>query len=338
MDELKEILFRLCSAPGGSGDEEAAAKAAEKEFAKYAEAGTDCMGNLTAAMGNPDSKTHILLDAHLDQIGLIVTGIEENGFLRVDRCGGTDRRVLPGSAVMVYGKEKLYGVVCCTPPHLADGDDDKVMAINKMAVDVGLSHEEAEKLVRPGDRILFAVEPKQLLGTRISSPALDDRVCVAALVRCAQLLSQKPLNCRVTFLCSTREEVGGQGAETGAFAAMPTQAVALDVSFAEQPAVVPEKCGKLGGGPMIGFAPILNRTMGEKLVGIAEREKISYKRDIMGGSTGTNSDEIAVTGAGVPTALISIPLRYMHTPVEVIDLQDVENTAKLLALYIGEAE
>ena len=124
--KLTEMLFRLCRAAGTPGDEEAVRAAAEREFAPYAETGTDALGNLTAKMGNPGAKEHILVDAHLDQIGLIVTQVDENGFLRVDRCGGVERRVLPGSPVTVLGRETLRGIVCCTPPHLAGEVKEKV--------------------------------------------------------------------------------------------------------------------------------------------------------------------------------------------------------------------
>ncbi len=338
MDELKELIFRLCTAPGTPGDENAAAKIAAQELSKYAEVQIDKMGNVIAQMGKPDAKNHIMLDAHIDQIGLIVTNIDENGFIRVDRCGGVDRRVLPGSPVTIYGKEVLSGIVCCTPPHLSDGSEDKVAAINKMAIDAGLSKEEADKLIQPGDRIILNSTPKSLIGSRITSAALDDRAGVASLIRCAQLLAGTELNCRLSILCSGREEVGGQGAVTGTYAVNPTQAIIVDVSFAEQPDVPPQKCSKLGGGPMIGIAPPLNRQMADKLIAIAKKKQIPYKLDVMGGSTGTNSDEIAMTRAGVQAELISIPLRYMHTPVEVIDLEDVENTAQLMAEYIKEVE
>ena len=336
--EMKKMLFRLCEAAGTSGDESGVRKAAEREFAPYAETGTDALGNLTAEMGDKASQTHILVDAHLDQIGLVVTEIDEKGFLRVDRCGGVDRRVLPGTAVTVYGKKTLCGVVGCTPPHLTGGKEDEVPEVSAMAVDIGCTPESARELVQPGDRIVFRAEPKKLLGERVSAPGLDNRASVAVLVRCAQLLAEKKPRCRVTFLCSTREEVGGQGAVTGAYLADPTQAIAVDVGFALQPGVKPEQCGKLGGGAMIGFAPILDRGMSEKFVAIAEKENIPYKRDVMGGDTGTNSDAIAVTKAGVPTALISVPERYMHTPAEVVDMRDLEHIAKLIAEYIREAE
>lgn len=335
LDKLAELIFRLCAAPGVSGEEAPALCAARKELEKYASVRTDALGNLMAEMGNRDAGEHVLLDAHLDQIGLIVTRIDEGGFLRVDRCGGVDRRVLPGSPVTVLGKETLPGVVCFAPAFSAE-EEDKILPVGKMAVDVGLSKKEAEALVSPGDRILFYAEPKRLLGTKVSAPGLDDRAGVASLIRCAQLLSGEPLHCRLTVLCSTREEVGGQGAVTGAFASAPTQAVAVDVSFALQPDAPPEQCGTLGGGPMIGIAPILDRSIGERLFEIAREKNMPHKADVMGGATGTNGDEIAVSRSGVRTALISIPQRYMHTPAEVIDLRDVENTAQLLAEYIRQ--
>lgn len=334
LDELRSLVFRLCGAPGTPGDEAAAAKTAAKELAKYAETSIDKMGNVVARMGNRGAKNHIMLDAHIDQIGLIVTGIDDDGFLRIDRCGGVDRRVLPGSPVTVYGKETLTGIVGCTPPHLSDSKEEKVESVDKMTVDVGLTAEEAQALLQPGDRILLNSEPKSLIGSRVAAAALDDRSGVASLIRCAQLLADTRLNCELTILCSGREEVGGQGARTGAYAINPTQAIMVDVGFAEQPDVPPSKCGKLGGGPMIGIAPPLDRAMSGTLIELAKANDIPYKLDIMGNSTGTNADEVAMTRAGVPSALLSIPLRYMHTPVEVVDLEDVENTAILIAQYI----
>ena len=336
MEELERLVFRLCSAPGAPGAEASAAKAAAAELKDLSETNIDRMGNLTAEFGSREAEEHVLLDAHIDQIGLIVTGIDENGFLHVDRCGGADARVLPGGAVVVLGEETLSGVVCCTPPHLNEGGEDKVDPVDKLAVDVGLPRKKAEKLVQPGDRILFWNEPKRLAGTRIAAAGLDDRAGAAALVRCAQLLKGEELRCRVTLLLSVQEEVGGQGAVTGAFSAQPTKAVAVDVSFADQPGLPPEKCGTLGGGPMIGVAPVLNRGITEALIRLAEEKDMPWKRDVMGGATGTNSDGIARTGCGVPTGLISIPLRYMHTPAEVVDLRDIENTAQLLAAYLRE--
>ena len=337
-EDLQELLFALCAEPGAPGDESAPAKRAMRELSECGETELDRMGNVVCRMGKRDAARHILLDAHMDQVGLIITKVEKDGFLRMDRCGGTDRRVLPGSPVTVYGKEKLTGIVCCMPPHLTEGGEEKVETVDKMAIDVGLSGEEAKELVSPGDRVLVYAPQKRLLGSRIASPALDDRAGCAALIYCAQLLHKESLPCAVTIQLSGREEVGGQGARTGAFTLKPTESIVVDVSFAEQPGTDPAKCGKLGGGPMIGVAPILCRSMTQALVALAKEHDIPYTMEIMGGDTGTNADEIAVSRAGVHTAMLSIPLRYMHTPVEVIDTRDVEHTARLLAEYCKRGE
>lgn len=296
----------------------------------------DTLGSVVASFGNPEAKRHILLDAHLDQIGMLVTSVDENGFLKVARDGGMDRRVLPGSRVVVYGKETLNGIVCCLPPHLTDGGEDHVPDITEMAVDVGLTKEEANELVQPGDVVLLPGEPRRLLGSRVTGAALDDRAGCAALIRCAQLLQETTLSCRVTVLLSTREEVGSQGAETAAFREEPDMAIAVDVSFADQPGVPAHKCGKLSEGPMIGVSPVLDKNITETLKRLAKENEIPFQLEVMGGTTGTNADEINVTRGGVPCGLVSIPQRNMHTPAEICDLKDIENVARLLAAFIRE--
>lgn len=338
MEKLKRLLFDLCSAPGVSGDEGCAAETAVRELSRYGETSVDALGSVTCRMGRPDAERRVLLDAHLDQIGMIVTSVGEGGFLRIAPCGGVDRRVLPSCPVTVYGREKLSGVVCCLPPHLTESGEDKVPAVEKMAVDVGLTREQAQELVAPGDRILWSGGPKSLLGSRVTSFGLDNRAGAAVLIRCAELLQKQELLCSLTILLSGREEVGGQGAATAAFSNRPTEAVVVDVSFAAQPGVPEPKCGKLGGGPMIGIAPSLDRQMTAELLLLAQSLELPFQREVMGGSTGTNADPIGVSRAGVRCVLASVPLRYMHTPVEVVDLLDLENTARLVAAYVKGVE
>ncbi len=336
MNQLQEMLFRLCSAPGAAGREDGAAQVAAEMLSFIPNVKIDTLGSVVASFGNPEAKRHILLDAHLDQIGMLVTSVDENGFLKVARDGGMDRRVLPGSRVVVYGKETLNGIVCCLPPHLTDGGEDHVPDITEMAVDVGLTKEEANELVQPGDVVLLPGEPRRLLGSRVTGAALDDRAGCAALIRCAQLLQETTLSCRVTVLLSTREEVGSQGAETAAFREEPDMAIAVDVSFADQPGVPAHKCGKLSEGPMIGVSPVLDKNITETLKRLAKENEIPFQLEVMGGTTGTNADEINVTRGGVPCGLVSIPQRNMHTPAEICDLKDIENVARLLAAFIRE--
>lgn len=333
--EVSALLKELCAAKGVSGAENEAAKAAAALLEKHMPAKIDTLGSVTGSMGGGD--THILLDAHLDQIGLVVTAIDECGFLKVTKCGGADIRVLAAAEVTVHGKEKLFGVITSTPPHLSKPEDaNKAKGFDDIAVDIGLTCDEAKKFVSPGDRITFNGAYSELLGSRVSSPSIDDRAGVAAVLRCLELIKDKDLNCKISVLFSVQEETGGSGAQTGAFAANADEAIAVDVSFASAPGVSGEKYATLGGGTMVGYGPSLDYAMSRKLSEIAQNKGIPNQTEVMGRSTGTNCDQIQVAGKGVKTALLSIPLRNMHTAVEVCDLADIENTARLMAEYIIE--
>lgn len=333
--ELSALLEALCGAKGVSGAENEAAIIASEMLGKYMPVSIDALGSVT---GRKQGKgPHILLDAHLDQIGLIVTAVDADGFLKFTKCGGADRRVLAAAEVTVHGKEKLFGVITSTPPHLAKPDEaPKALPFDAMAIDIGLEKEKADKLVSPGDRVTFNGDYLQLLGNRISSPSVDDRAGVAAVLRCLEILEEKGVDCNLTVMFSAQEETGGSGAQAAAFTAQADEAIAVDVSFAAAPSVSDEKYASLGQGTMIGFAPSLDYKMSKALEKIAKDKNIPYQPEVMGGKTGTNCDEIQVSGKGIKTALLSVPLRNMHTACEVCDLEDIENTAKLMAEYIAE--
>lgn len=333
--ELSAMLETLCGAKGVSGAENEAAQVASQMLEKYMPVCVDALGSVT---GRKEGKgPNILLDAHLDQIGLIVTAVDADGFLKFTKCGGADRRVLAAAEVTVHGKEKLFGVITSTPPHLAKPEDaSKALPFDAMAIDVGLKKDEAEKLVSPGDRVTFNGDYLRLLGNRVSSPSIDDRAGVAAVLRCLEILEEKGIDCNLSVMFSVQEETGGSGAQTAAFTMQTDEAVAVDVSFASAPSVSDEKYAALGQGTMIGFAPSLDYKMSKTLESIAKNKGIPYQPEVMGGKTGTNCDEIQVSGKGVKTALLSVPLRNMHTACEVCDLEDIENTARLMAEYIAE--
>lgn len=340
MATILENLHTLCGQTGVAGLESAAAETAAallREFAPDAKA--DRFGNVTGRIscGIPGAPT-CLLDAHIDEIGLIVTGIDERGFLKIARCGGMDRRLLAAQVVCVHtAKGDLPGVIGAKPPHLESPEDaKKVPEITEMFVDIGMTKEEAEAAVALGDRITIESGLVELLGGRVSGKALDDRAGVAAILEALRLLQGKPLPVDLAIQFSGREETGGQGAKIASFTLEPDWAVAVDVSFASQPGVPAEKCGKLGKGPMIGISPVLDREFSNTLKQLAKREGIPFQIEVMGGETGTNADDIGVSRAGVRSALLSIPQRNMHTPVEVVQLSDVEDTARLLAQFILE--
>lgn len=335
--DLKKLCFDLAGKCGTSGDEKEAALFAKSELEKYMDAEIDVLGNVKGTFGK--GKTHILLDAHIDQIGFVVRGIDDKGFLLVDRVGGPDERILIGSEVTVHGKEELFGVICSTPPHLLTAEDKKAgVDIKKMAVDIGLSKEEAEQKVEIGDRITLRSAQTELLNGNIVSGAFDDRCSVAVILRALEKVQGKTDNLRLTVLFSVQEETGGSGAKTGSFSAMPDYAIAVDVGFGDDPYTDKSNTITLGKGPSIGISPTLDRVFTNELKDICKDKNIPYQHDVMGGRTGTNADSINNTGKGVRTALISVPLRYMHTGIEVINLDDIESSAELIAEYLLKKE
>jgi len=333
---LIDILTGLSAAIGPAGAEGSAARLAMELLSDYAPIRTDALGSVVAELGDPDAAEHILLDAHIDEIGMIVTSVDEAGFVHVDHCGGADRRTLVGAEVYVLGTRKLSGVVCSIPPHLASQLDGKAPAWDKLYVDIGFPGDQAQKLVPPGSRVVVKSKPYHLLGDRVSGKALDNRAGAAALIRTVELLVSEnhPIPCRLTVLLSSREEVGGQGASAAAFASRPTQAVVVDVSFATQPGVSADKAGELGKGPMIGISPCLDHAISNRLMALADELDIPWQSEVMGGRSGTNADNIAVSREGIRCGLVSIPQRNMHSAAEIVDINDIEATAQLLARYV----
>ena len=332
--DLKQCLTALCGAAGAGGMDDAALVAADflREFA--GEVRLDTLGSVTAVRRCGKEKAPLLLlEAHIDEIGFIVTGTDKKGFIHVDKCGGADDRALPAADVIVWADKPYPGVFGSTPPHLAGGAD-KLPAVPDMGIDLGLDPKQAKKKIKPGARVTFRPEFRTLCGTRVSSKALDDRAGAASILFCLDLLREEALSWDIAVALAVQEELGCRGSAVAAFAAAPDRAIAVDVSFAVTPDANPAKCGVMGKGPMVGYAPGLDKGMSRRLTQLAADAGIPAQREIMGGDTGTDADAIASSRAGVPTALLSIPLKYMHTPAEVVDLTDVENTGRLMAEYI----
>jgi endoglucanase len=339
--ELDSILFLLCAAPGVSGHESGAAETAAELLRQLCDsAETDALGNVVGKIGDGETPP-VLLEAHLDQIGFVITAIEAEGFARITPCGGIDRRVLCGQEITLLGNEHVYGVIPADAPHLKDENAGKALPADAILVDTGLSQKDAALKLPLGSRAVFRTPPARLGKHRVAAPALDNRAGVCALLRCMELL-QGRAHVPVNVLLAAQEETGGAGAAAAAFTAGAAEALVVDVSFAQGQGVsAPDAQGRLGGGAMVGFSPALDHRMSEQLCDLAERNSIAFTREIMGGRSGTDADRIQTAGRGVPCALLSIPLRNMHTPVEIVDLRDIEATAQLLAAYIlakgGEA-
>lgn len=332
--DLKQTVFSLTGAVGTSGRETQAADVAMEKLSKYCtDAHIDVNGNVIGTLGSGDK--NILIEAHIDQIGMVVTAVTDDGFVKVAKSGGVDIRTLAAQEVTIWGKEAVTGVVSSTPPHLAGSDDDgKAIAIDSVAIDTGLTGEQARSRISLGDSVTVNSKQLELMNGRIASPCLDDRAGVAVLLRALELLEGKALKNKVTVAFTTQEEVGQRGARTAAFACGADKAISVDVSFALTPDADKSECGELGKGPMIGVSPFLSKKMSDNFTSICGKNDIPYQTEVMGSATGTNADVIGISGVGVETGLISIPLRYMHTGVEVIDTADLENCARLIALYL----
>ena len=335
-ERIAAAARKLCEAPGPSGREGAAYAAAKELLSPMGEVKRTPLGSLLCCVNEgKEGAPHLLLEAHLDQIGFIVTRVEE-GFLRFSKIGGIDARWLPATPVVIHAAGDYPGIITSVPPHLAGDGSDHSIKIENLLIDTGFTAETAAKLFAPGDIVTFAAKPVELQNKRLAGPALDDRIGCAAVIAAAEEIAAEKPDCRVTVLLSSMEEVGGQGAETGGFTSQPDYAIAVDVSFGDGFGCAPEKTSPLGGGTMLGYAPTLNRDFTLKLKKLAEENNIPLQHEPMGGRTGTDADELATAGRGIKMALLSIPLRSMHTVAETIDPEDAANTARLMALAAKE--
>lgn len=334
--ETKEILKKICAAPGVSGAEYATAAVIKEIISEYTDiTETDALGNLKATL-NPDGKKGVILFAHMDKIGLVITGIDkESGFLRVFPAGGVDARTAAAQRVKVYGKKTLDGVIISTPPHLAKpGSEKKAVPVDGLAVDCGLPYEEISEIVSAGDRAELRNGFFELKNGVCCSEFIDNSAGCTVIIKTLEYLKNKAPDTRIECVFSTREEVGKGGALTAAFSSKAEDAIVFDVSFASAPGVAAEKSAPLGSGAMIGCSPILQKDAFDMCVKTAKAENIPFTVEISGRSTGTDADVAVTAGAGKRTALISVPLKNMHTPVETVDINDIEACARLAAAYI----
>lgn len=334
---IKETVTALSEAYGASGSESPAAELALKMLREYCPGAEIKNGNVIGRFGSfVDGCPHLVLDAHIDQIGMIVTYITDGGFIKVGNLGGIDRRLLPAQPVVIHGKSDVRGVICSVPPHLSKGES-KVLGFDEMAIDTGMTKADLEETVSLGDTVTFDVKCRELIGSRLTGGAMDDRCGAAAILYALSLAKNSPLKYNVTVIFSAQEELGERGAKIGAFELDPDIAIAVDVSFAYAEGEDRLKCGDLGKGPMIGISPCLSRRISNELIAAAKNAELPHQIEVMNGLTSTNADRYSVSRGGSEVCTVSIPLRNMHTPVEVIDLNDVELTGRLLAEYIKEA-
>ncbi len=337
--DVKSVLQQLSEASGVAGyEEEVRTRVIEQMSDRVDEVRTDALGNIiglrrgTTAQGRGPS---VMLAAHMDEIGLIVTRVEK-GFIRFATVGGFDDRVLLGQEVVVHGRRPLRGIIGSRPPHVLPPDErKKVVAREDLLIDVGLPAEEVEKLVRTGDLITMYRPFVELRNGLVAGKAFDDRACVVAVLACLDALQGMRHAWDVYAVATVQEEVGLKGATTSTFAITPTVGIALDVTFGAQPGVSDAETMEVGKGPAIALGPNIHPAVFERLEETAKEQEIPYQVDPIPAATGTDAWAMQVTRAGVPTGLISIPLRSMHTSVETLSLKDIQRAGRLLAHFIA---
>ncbi|SMC50748.1 M42 family metallopeptidase [Papillibacter cinnamivorans] len=332
---IRETILALTAEPGPSGFEGRAAERAAELLGPYMdEVRIDALGNVIGVRrcGKEGAK-RLLLDAHLDEIGFLITGWEE-GFLRFRTIGGVDARMLPGREITVLAGKPLRGVVISTPPHLTTKETrNKPVPVEELYIDAGLSQESAEIQIPIGTPAVFAGGCRALGEKQLCSRALDDRACFAVLLRALELLQGEALEADLYVMGSVQEETGGRGAITGTFAVNPDLCIAVDVTHGRTPDAPKERTFALGCGAVIGVGPNMNRKMSRDLIALCKDQGIPYAIEPMAGDTGTNGWEMQIVREGIATAILSIPLKYMHSPVETICPDDAEAAAKLIAAY-----
>ncbi len=341
---MKEILKTLSDMRAISGQEYRITDEIAAMFRPYAdEVSIDRLGSVIAVKrcGKKNAKK-VMIEAHCDEIGLMVSGIDERGFLSFINIGGVDPRILPSAEVVVHGKKELIGVIGAKPPHLQEsGEQDKSAKIKDMAIDVGLDGKDAKSLVSIGDPVTLRQSCWELLGGQISGKTLDDRAGAAALLAVMRALEKEKLAVDVYAVAAVQEEVGCRGAKTAAYGIMPDLAVAVDVCHGITPDNS-ENAFENGSGTVISLGPNIHPKIAKRLIKTAKKHDIKMSIDVDGGDTGTDAWVIQVAGNGIPTALLSIPLKYMHTSVETVSADDVKATAALLEQFIkgldGELE
>lgn len=339
----RKYLKDLINTPSATGTETAIANVVRKRLEGSAEEiCIDTMGSLHAQL-NASAKNlpSLMLAAHMDEIGLMVTYISNEGYLSVSAVGGVDAAILPGQRVDVHASGSdtpLRGVVGRKPIHLISPDERKnVTPIDQLFIDLGMPAKKVKKLVHVGDTITFGVGFERYGKGMAVSRAFDDKCGVWVISRVLECLKAADApHGKLTCACTVQEEIGTRGAITSAFSIAPDVAVAFDVTHAtDYPGIAQSKYGKIecGKGPVIGRGPNINPVVFKLLVEAAQKADIPYQIEALPGHSGTDAWPIQVSQAGVPTGLVSVALRYMHTPTEVICLKDLEWTVQLLTQF-----
>jgi len=338
--ESLDFLQRLVTTPSPSGWEEEIQKVCKAYANRYADkVYKDVHGN-QYAVKNPDGKLRVMLAGHVDEIGLMINNIDDKGFLSFVSVGGVDTAILGGQRVVVHGPEgPVPGVIGRTAIHLTEQEDrGKALKVHQMWIDIGAKDKkDAEQVVSVGDPITVDHGFLALRDNKAVARGFDDRVGAFVILETLRLLDKKSIPVALYCVTTVQEEIGLRGAITSSYGCNPHAGIAVDVGHAvDYPSADTKKHGTatIHGGPIIARGPNINPIVGRQLVKVAKDKKIPYQIAAEPRATGTDANAMQLSRGGVATGLLSIPNRYMHSPVELISLTDAENAAKLLAEWV----
>jgi len=341
MSDFLPLLKNLISAPGLSGYEGPARRLVAEAWRPLTdELHISRLGSLHGLRKGTalEPRPSILLATHIDAIGLMVSGIVD-GFLRITAIGGIDHRVLPGQLVTVHGREALSGVIIQPPAHLLPPEaNNGPVPLEHLLVDTGLLPREVSRKVRLGDLVSFAQKPIEMGKHTLAGHSLDNRASVVALTYCLDTLQSRTPAWDVWAVATAQEEETLGGALTSAFQLRPDLAAAIDVTFAKGPDTPEHETYPMGAGITLGWGPNVHSGLYRAVKKIADKLEIPYKMEPLPRHSGTDAYALQIAREGIPTVAVSIPLRYMHTPVEMISMKDVERTGRLLAEFVTELD
>lgn len=336
MTDIKEFLKSLISTSGLSGNEEPVRRLIEAEWKPLVdELQMDGLGSLQALRrgSGPEPRPSLLLAAHMDAIGMMVTRIEA-GFLRFTWVGGLDPRVLPGQPVTVHGREDLPGVIVFPPDRLLPEDvAGKAVPMEHLLIDTGLLAQETAAKVRVGDLVSFAQEPVEMSEDLLFGHSLDNRASVAAVTAALQSLQNRETDWDIWAVATVQEEVSLGGALTSAYDLRPTLALAVDVTFASGPGSPSHQVYEMDKGITLGWGPNNHPGLYREFKELAGRLEIPVQMEVMPRQSGTDAMALEIAREGIPTLVLGIPLRYMHTPVELISMKNIHRTGRLMAEF-----
>ena len=337
--KTEEYLKNLSMEHAVSGHEKGFADFLASIFKEYCdEVVIDRFYNVTGIKkGDMGSGKRIMVTAHSDEIGFLVNRIDERGFIMFTPVGGVDPKILLAQEVVIHGKKEVNGVIGAKPPHLLKPEDaKKAVNVKDLSIDTGMSVDEIKSIVSIGDIITFRPVPFELKNGRVSSKSMDNRCGITVLINAMKRIARIRRQADTYFVATVQEEFILAGAVTAAYNIRPDVAIVIDACHGDMPDAPKDDVYKLGKGPAIGKGPNLHRGLTDRLIKISKDEGIPYQIDIEPGNTGTEAWGIQVSRSGIPTVLISVPLRYMHTPVETLQIQDIENAGRLVSVFIKE--